>query len=82
MCILLVEDEWLIRAPVAEELAEVGFEVCEAGSGDQVSALIAETPTPYSLLVTDIHMPGRLDGIGVARLLRALSGPPGDLHDR
>lgn len=71
MCILLVEDEWLIRAMVAEELAESGFEVREAESGDQASALIAETPTDFDLLVTDIHMPGRLDGIEVARLLRA-----------
>lgn len=30
-----------------------------------------EDPTAYALLVTDIHMPGSLDGIGIARLLRA-----------
>ena len=71
MCILLVEDEWLIRTMFAEELMESGFAVREAENGDEASALIAEDPTPYILLVTDIHMPGDLDGIGVARLLRA-----------
>ena len=71
MCILLVEDEWLIRTMFAEELTRVGFTVHEAESGDQASALIMEDPAPYVLLVTDIHMPGSLDGIGVARLLRA-----------
>ena len=40
MCILLVEDEWLIRTIVAEELIEGGFAVCEAEDGDQASALI------------------------------------------
>ena len=70
MCILLVEDEWLIRAMVAEELTQGGFAVCEAEDGDQASALIAEDPAAFTLLVTDIHMPGRLDGIAVARLLR------------
>ncbi len=70
MCILLVEDEWLIRTVFAEELMESGFTVHEAESSDQASALIMEDPTPYTLLVTDIHMPGRLDGIEVARLLR------------
>jgi len=71
VCILLVEDEWLIRAMVAEELMGGGFTVCEAGDGDQASVLIMEDPTLYTLLVTDIHMPGSLDGIEVARLLLA-----------
>lgn len=70
MYILLVEDEWLIRAMLAEELMEAGFAVREAEDGDQASALIAQDPAAFSLLVTDIHMPGGLDGIGVARLLR------------
>ena len=70
MCILLVEDEWLIRSMFAEELTLSGFAVREAENGDQASALIVEDATPYSLLATDIHMPGSLDGIGVARLLR------------
>ena len=71
MCILLVEDEWLIRITVAEELIEVGFVVCEAEDGDQASVLIARDPTVCTLLVTDIHMPGSLDGLGVARLMHA-----------
>lgn len=71
MCILLVEDEFLIRLIVAEELVESGFEVHEAENGDQAAALIAEAgPDAFRLLVTDVHMPGSLDGIGVARLLR------------
>ena len=71
MCILLVEDEWLIRSMVAEELAEIGFEVCEAESGDQALTLITQDPAVFTLLVTDIHMPGSLNGIEVASLLRA-----------
>ena len=70
MCILLVEDEWLIRTMFAEELMEGGFAVREARDGDQASSLIMEDPTLYTLLVTDIHMPGSLDGIEIARLLR------------
>ncbi len=71
MCILLVEDEWLIRTVVAEELMDGGFAVREAEDGDQASVLIAQDPTAFTLLVTDIHMPGSLDGIGVACLMRA-----------
>ena len=71
MCILLVEDEWLIRTMVAEQLTDGGFTVREAEDGDQASALIVQDPDAFTLLVTDIHMPGSLDGIGLARLVRA-----------
>ena len=71
MCSRLVEDEWLIRSMVAEELAEGGFKVYEAENGDQALTLIAQDPAVFTLLVTDIHMPGSLNCIEVARLLRA-----------
>ena len=71
MCILLVEDEWLIRTLSAEELMDGGFAVREVEDGDQASVLIAQELAAFTLLVTDIHMPGSLDGIGVARLIRA-----------
>lgn len=71
MCILLVEDEVLIRIILAEELAEAGFAVCEAESGDRALALIeAQPPDLFSALVTDVHMPGSLTGIEVAGALR------------
>lgn len=67
MCILVVEDELLIRLVILDELTRAGFQVCEAANGDQAAAFIEEPPAEFSLLVTDIHMPGRLDGIQVAR---------------
>jgi CheY-like chemotaxis protein len=70
MCILLVEDEGLIREILLEELNSQGFEVCEAETGDQAVALIAKPPAVFSLLITDIHMPGRTNGIEVARVMR------------
>ena len=71
MCILLVEDEFLIRLILTEELADAGFEVREAENGDQAARLIENPPTDFSLLITDIHMPGRLNGMQLARLMRA-----------
>ena len=70
MCILLVEDEWLIRTMLAEELVNGGFAMQEAENGDQASALITQDEVMLTLLVTDIHTPGSLDGMGVAHLLR------------
>ena len=71
MCILLVEDESLIRLILAEELTEAGFEVREAAGGGQALAEIAAEADRIALLITDIHMPGSVDGTEVARRLRA-----------
>jgi DNA-binding response OmpR family regulator len=71
VCILVVEDEPVIRFIVAEGLAEAGFDVCEAEDGDRAAVLIEGFGTPFTLLITDIHMPGTLNGLAVARLMRA-----------
>ena len=71
VCILVVEDEDLIRLIMVEELVEAGFTVCEAENGDRAAALIKDPSTTFDLLVTDIHMPGQLDGVAVAHLMRA-----------
>ena len=70
MCILLVEDDALIRLLLSEELADAGFEVQEASNGSQAAELIRQPPGEYTLLITDIHMPGELTGMQVARLMR------------
>lgn len=70
MCVLIVEDEPLIRLLVAEEFIEAGFDVWEAENGDRAVALIQNPPVTFTLLVTDIHMPGKHDEIAVARFMR------------
>ncbi len=68
---LLVEDEELVRALLAEVLAEAGWDVTEAMSGDAAVALLQRES--FDLLVTDVHMPGRTDGYEVARQAREQS---------
>ena len=70
MCILVVEDESLIRLIMVEELTDLGYDVCEADSGDIAADIINEHSCAVSMLVTDIHMPGSLDGFAVASLVR------------
>ena len=65
MRILVVEDESLIRAIVAESLYEAGFEVIEAESGDQALGIL-DLIGYVDLLLTDMQMPGRADGNQVA----------------
>ena len=70
-CILLVEDEAEIRLMLAEVLTDAGHAVVEADSGD-AAALLLQNREDFDALVTDITMPGRLDGIGLAKRFREL----------
>lgn len=63
--VLLVEDESPIRLMMAEVLSEEGFEVTEACTGDEAVELLAGSHT-FDIVLTDVHMPGTLDGVDVA----------------
>jgi CheY-like chemotaxis protein len=68
--VLLVEDEVLIRLMLADELRGQGLQVLEASNADE-AATILESSLPVHLLFTDIHMPGRMDGVALARFAQA-----------
>lgn len=67
--ILVVEDETLIRILVADELRARGFLVIEATNADEALAVL-KTGTEIDLLITDIHMPGSMDGYALAQHVR------------
>jgi DNA-binding NtrC family response regulator len=57
--LLLVEDEAPLRAAVAERLADQGYEVVQAESGEQALEALAEFA--FDVVVTDLRLPG-IDG--------------------
>lgn len=63
--ILLVEDEILIRMAVAEALRDAGFCVLEAAHAAEALALF-DRARHVNLLITDINMPGVMDGLALA----------------
>jgi CheY-like chemotaxis protein len=67
--ILIVEDEILIRLHMAEELRDAGFIVAEASGADEAIAVLKSTDE-IGLVLTDIRMPGTLDGIALAKWIR------------
>lgn len=67
--VLVVEDEFLIRLTLAEALSDDGFDVLEAESGDAAMALLRGNPD-ISLLLTDVQLPGGLDGRSLVRMAR------------
>jgi len=69
--ILVVEDEVLIRLDNAEVLRGAGYSVIEAGDALEALGFISASE-PLHLLITDINMPGEIDGIGLAEMARAM----------
>jgi CheY-like chemotaxis protein len=64
--VLIVEDEPFVRLTGADLLAEAGFEVLEAGNGDEALRILEATPQ-VRVVFSDVEMPGSLDGLGLAR---------------
>ncbi len=67
--VLVVDDDPFIRMDIAAMVEDAGFEVYEAEDADQAVSVL-ERDTTIRLLVTDIDMPGSMDGLKLARLTR------------
>lgn len=67
--ILVVEDEFLIRLTLSEALSDEGFSVLEAENGDEALSIL-QNGTDLDLLVTDIQLPGMLDGYALVDAMR------------
>jgi DNA-binding response OmpR family regulator len=66
--VLLVEDEPLLRFFASDVLEEAGFDVIETGNADE--ALIwLDVRNDVRVIVTDIQMPGRMNGLDLAALV-------------
>jgi CheY-like chemotaxis protein len=67
--ILLVEDDVLVRFMTADILREAGFDVLEAVDSSEALALLT-TGHPLDLVITDIRMPGHMDGLQLASVIK------------
>ena len=63
--ILVVDDEVLVRLPIADHLRDVGFTVVEAANAGEALEVIA-SDAPVDLVFTDHNMPGEMDGCALA----------------
>jgi CheY-like chemotaxis protein len=66
--ILLVDDDEALRQMLAAVLQEHGYDVTTAGSVSEALKLI--TAGSYDVLLSDLHMPGRGDGLTVVSAMR------------
>ena len=68
--VLIMEDEVNIRSFVVINLKRAGFDVLEAGDGQEALNKIAENPD-VGVSILDIMVPGDMDGFEVCRQIRA-----------
>src|SRR5271154_3210531 len=66
--VLVVEDDFLIRANAVDVIEEAGFRVDAAGSADD-AVRILEQRQNVGVVFTDVHMPGSMNGLDLARLV-------------
>jgi len=69
--ILVVEDDELVRANVIAQLHSLGYATVEAGNAADAIDLVRDG-AQFDLLFTDVIMPGRMDGAGLARQVSRL----------
>src|SRR3954452_4327886 len=71
-CILVVEDHFFLRYTLSEWLRHAGYNVVEASSADEAVTLLV-SPFTIDLVITDIDMPGRMNGYDLVEHLKKIS---------
>lgn len=67
--ILIVEDEPLLLMDAVDMVEEAGFEAVEASNADQAVEILASRGD-IPIVLTDIDMPGSMDGVKLAHFVR------------
>ncbi len=68
--VLVVEDEFLLRFAVADALRSFGLSVVEAANATEAWRYL-ESGGRVDIVFSDVQMPGSMDGLELARRLRA-----------
>lgn len=69
--VLIAEDDVLVRFTTAEILRDAGYVVLEAVDASEAIALIS-TGHPLDLVLSDVRMPGEMDGVALSHAIKAL----------
>ncbi|HEX8415649.1 MAG TPA: response regulator, partial [Sphingomicrobium sp.] len=64
-----MEDEFLVRLLVSEELRTAEFHVIEALDAEEAIAVL-NSGVRVDLILSDVRMPGAMDGLGLLAFVR------------
>lgn len=67
--VLIVEDEPLLRLSATSMIEEAGFDTLVARSADEAIAFL-ETDARIGIVFADINLPGSMDGLRLAAVVR------------
>ena len=67
--LLIVEDEEAVRSSLVTLLGGLGYTIVEAEDGD-TALMVLEREAPVDLILSDVVMPGNLDGPSLARVAK------------
>jgi CheY-like chemotaxis protein len=67
--VLVVEDEPLLRLAAVDLVEDAGFRAIDAANAAEAVSIL-ESRTDIRVVLTDVDMPGSLDGIRLAALIR------------
>lgn len=67
--VLVVDDEEFVREPIVAMLERLGFQADAERSGEEALKRLAEKE--YTFLLTDIRMPGNVDGLELIRQIKS-----------
>ena len=68
--VLVVEDEDAVRLIVRRVLRDQGYEILEARDGNEALRICAQKGGSIDLVLSDVIMPGGMNGLDLARQLR------------
>jgi len=68
--VLVVEDEWYLKADLEKVLNDAGFATETVSSGEEALTLFLADTKKYKILITDVRLQGSLLGWDVARHVR------------
>jgi len=68
--ILVVEDDVLVRMPIAQYLRDCGYKVIEAANADEARTVLLRHEISIDIVFSDIDMPSYMDGFGLSKRIR------------
>lgn len=68
LSVLVVEDDEIVRSVMVEALLLLGLDVVECATGDEAVEMLEASPG-LSLVITDVRMPGNVDGLALSKLI-------------
>src|SRR6202043_395490 len=70
--VLVLDADVLVRMSIVQLLRECGYRVLEAASTDEAIAVLQKTAIPVDVVMSEIDIPGAMNGVGFAQWARSV----------